>query len=190
MQWFTPKLFPRLAPFLVLCLFPFAAQAAGYFELSGGAFYTKSTYSSTDYNWVRRYGATFGYHLTETSEIEFTFQDVTDRTVITGFEDTTFHDQIYGVDWNQALTPKGSAIQPYVKAGIGQLNRTATGEYAGGVSPPLEVDQVTGIAGVGLRIYLTRQCGLRGEVISYLTSGGISTWNQNISTTLGVSIYF
>jgi hypothetical protein len=173
-----------------ICSLVPATSQAGYFEISGGFFFTKSTYSDTDYNWVRRYGANAGYHLTDTSEIEFTFQDVTDRTVITGFEDTTFHDQIYGLTWNQSLTPKGTAIQPYFKAGVGQLDRTASGSYAGGASPPAVLDQVTLILGGGLRIYLTKSFGLRGEVISYITSGGISTYKDNISTTVGVSIYF
>lgn len=175
--------------FFILILFPSLANA-GYFEISGGAFYTRSKYSDTDYNWVRRYGANVGYHLTELTEIEFTYQDVTDRTVISNYEDTTFHDQIYGFTWNQSFTGKGVAIQPYFKVGIGQLNRKASGTYAGGVAPPAELDQVTGIGGVGLRLYLTRAFGLRGEAISYITSGGLKTWKDNISTTLGVSIYF
>ena len=146
-RFFTRRFFIAAAVFACVSL-PTLAHA-GYFEISGGAYYTKSTYSSTDYNWVRRYGANAGYHLTDTTEFEFTFQDVTDRTVISGFEDTTFHDQIYGFTWNQAFTGKGTALQPYIKAGIGQLNRTATGTYSGGVAPPAELDQVTGILGGG-----------------------------------------
>lgn len=169
--------------------FPSLAHA-GYFEISGGFYFTKSTYSDTDFNWVRRYGANAGYHFWDLSEIEFTFQDVTDRTVLTGFENTTFHDQIYGVDWNQALTPKSFPVQPYVKLGVGELNRTAYGSYTGGAAPPAELDQATLILGVGCRVYLTKNFGLRGEAISYITSGGLATYTQNISTTIGVSIYF
>ena len=181
----------RLGGALALaCVFFPAAAYAGYFELSGGAFYTKSSYSSTDYNFTRRYGATAGYHLNDTSEIEFTFQDVTDQTVLSGIESTTFHDQIYGLDWNQSLTGKGKGIQPYFKLGLGQLNRTASGSYSNNVQVPLEVDQVSGIVGVGLRVYLTRAFGLRGEILSYPTSMNTSTWSQNISTTAGISIYF
>jgi hypothetical protein len=183
--------------FNVLAVCAFAAQwigvshaYAGYFEISGGAFYTKSTYTDSDYNWTRRYGANAGYHLTDTTEIEFTFQDVTDRTVLTGYEDTTFHDQIYGITWNQAIFGKGVAVQPYFKVGIGELNRTATGSYTGGAAPPSELDEVTAIIGVGIRIYLTKAFGLRGEAISYLDEGRISTYKDNVSTTVGVSFYF
>jgi len=172
-----------------LSLVPSLAHA-GYFEISGGAFYTRSSYSSSDYNWTRKYGATIGYHLTDLSEVEFTYQNVTDQTVLTGIESTTFHDEIYGLDWNQSLTGKGTGIQPYIKLGIGQLDRTASGSYSGGVQVPLELDQVSGIVGVGLRIYLTRNFGLRGELLAYPTSLNTSTWSQNISTTAGISIYF
>lgn len=184
------KVFAAIVLFFNVSLLSSSNAQAGYFEVSGGAYFTKSTYSDSDFNWVRRYGANIGYHLTEMCEIEFTYQDVVDRTVINGFEDTTFHDSIYGITWNQSLTPKGVGIQPYFKVGIGQLNRTATGAYSGGVAPPAELDQVTGIGALGLRLYLTRSFGLRGEATTYLTSGGLSTWKNNISTTVGVSIYF
>lgn len=163
---------------------------AGYFEISGGFYFTKSTYSDTDFNWVRRYGANAGYHFWDMSEIEFTYQDVTDRTVLTGFEDTTFHDQIYGIDWNQALTPKSFPVQPYVKLGVGELNRTASGSYSGGAAPPAVLDQATMILGAGIRVYLTKNFGLRAEAISYITAGGLATYKQNVSTTIGVSIYY
>jgi hypothetical protein len=179
------------AALLLPILIPSQAKA-GYFELSGGFSYDKNNYGDDDYSWDRKWGASFGYHFSERSEIELSFQDVVERTSILNFEDTTFHDQIYSVDWVQALTGKDFPIQPYFKVGVGQLDRTATGSYGvngSSGSPPAELDQVTPILGLGLRIYLTRNFGLRGEATTYLTSG-ISSWNQNISITGGVSFYF
>ncbi|MEV9259187.1 hypothetical protein AB0147_30040, partial [Klebsiella pneumoniae] len=95
-----------------------------------------------------------------------------------GIEDTTFHDQIYGVNWVQSLMDKNFPIQPYFKVGIGQLNREASGTYAIGASPPSILDEVTGILGVGMRIYLTRSIGLRGEFTTYLSGGNINTWRD------------
>jgi hypothetical protein len=122
--------------------------------------------------------------------VEISFQDVVDRTRIANFEDTTFHDQIYSASWIQTLTGQNFALQPYVKAGVGQLNREATGSYANGVAPPSRVDSVTGVMGVGLRIYVTRTFAVRSEATSYLAGGSIRTWKDNLSTTIGASLYF
>jgi hypothetical protein len=163
------------------------AAEAGQIELSVGGSYNHSTYSGTDYEWTRRYGASAGYYLTAKTEIEFSYQDSVDRTMISGFEDTTFHDQIYGLTLSQSFFDKNSWCQPYVKVGIGQLNRDASGTYAGGVSPPEVEDNVTGILGAGLKVYLSRAFGLRGEATSYIVSG--QPWTSNLSATFGVSLY-
>jgi hypothetical protein len=183
--------FVAAAALLLPLLIPAKAKA-GYFELSGGFYYDRNNYGDDDYSWDRKWGLSFGYHLSERSEIEVSFQDVVERTSIVNFEDTTFHDQILSVDWVQALTGKDFPVQPYVKAGIGQLDRKASGTYGvdgSSGAPPAELDQVTPIAGAGIRIYITRNFGLRGEATTYLTSG-ISSWNQNISATAGLSFYF
>lgn len=164
--------------------------SAGAFEVSGGFNFNRSNYSETSYSWNRRWGASVGYHFTERSGIEFSFQDVVDRTMISGYEDTTFHDQVASINWIQELLGKKYAVQPYFKVGVGQLNRTATGVYAGGGSPPLLVDSLTGVAGAGLRIYLTRTFGLRFEGTSYLSGGSIATWRDNFALSFGASIYF
>ena len=169
-----------------------SAQAgqAGQFEISLGGAYSHSTYTDTDYEWERKYGASVGFYLTDLTEIEVSWQDVLDRTNITGYEDTTFHDDTYGVTISQTLAGKGSWLQPYVKAGVGQLNREASGSYAVGAPPPEILDQVTGIVGGGLKIYLSHSFGLRVEATSYLTDFNLTTWKNNINATYGISVYF
>jgi hypothetical protein len=167
----------------------FAGQA-GQFEISLGGSYSHSTYTDTDYEWERRYGASVGFYLTDLTELEVSWQDSLDRTNITGYEDTTFHDDTYGVTLSQTLAGKNSWLQPYVKAGIGQLNREASGSYAVGAPPPEILDQVTGIIGGGLKIYLSKSFGLRVEATSYLTDFNVATWRNNINATYGISIYF
>ncbi|MCM2323644.1 MAG: outer membrane beta-barrel protein [Oligoflexia bacterium] len=164
-------------------------RAAAGFEVSTGFSFNRSNYSDNNYSWTRRWGATLGYHFSDRSGIELTMQDVVDRTFIGGYEDTTFHDRIYSVDWYQALAGKNAPIQPFFKIGVGQLNRDASGSYAFGGTPPLQVDQLTGVLGAGLRIYLTRTIGLKSEATSYLSGGRLSTWKDNIGFTLGISIY-
>lgn len=163
--------------------------SAGYFEVSSGFSFNRSNYGEGNYSWTRKWGASFGYHLTEFGEIELGFQDIVDRTVITNYEDTTFHDQVLSVNWVQSMTGRNAPLQPYFKFGVGQLNRDATGNYAMGGSPPAIVDQLTAIAGAGLKIYLTKAFGIRAEGTSYLTGGVLSTWQDNVAVTFGLSIY-
>jgi outer membrane protein W len=177
---------------LALSVLPFTvstvlAGEAGQIELSAGGSYNHSTYTGTDYEWSRRIGCSVGYYLTDSTELELSFQDSIDRTQITGFEDTTFHDQIYGLTLSQSFFSKTSWFQPYVKVGIGQLDRNASGSYDNGLSPPEIEDNVTGILGAGLKIYLSRTFGLRAEGTSYITSG--QTWTSNLSATFGISLY-
>jgi hypothetical protein len=176
--------------FLGTALLTSPCYAAGLWELSAGFSYSQSNYGGSDFEWNRRWGFSVGYHFTELSSIEFSFQDVTDRTMLTGFEDTTFHDQIFGVNWVQSLADKTWIIQPYLKLGVGQLNRDASGTFAGGTtSPPAIFDSITGILGAGIRIFFTKQFGIRSEATTYLTGGVLSTWKDNFSVTFGASIY-
>jgi hypothetical protein len=163
---------------------------AGVFELSGTFSFNDDDYGDGNYEWTRRWAASFGYHLTELSEIELSFQDVLDRTMIAGFEDTTFHDRIYSVDWVQAITGRDFPVQPYAKLGVGQLNRDATGSYVGGSMPPLELDQLTVLVGAGVKVFLSHSFGLKAEANTYLVGGSISTYNQNFSVNFGFSIFF
>src|SRR4051794_41135080 len=80
--------------------------SAGYFELSGAVSYNRSNYGDGNYEWTRRWSASFGYHFSERSEIEMSFQDVVNRTSLVGYQDTTFHDQTYSAAWVQSLFGK------------------------------------------------------------------------------------
>src|SRR5262245_33395655 len=132
-----------LAVVLVLLLSPWPALA-GRFEISGGMSFSNSNYGDTDYSWTRRWNGSFGYHFSDRSEIEVSFQDVVNRNHIAGYEDTTFHDQIYSLNWIQSLLGREYIIDPFFKIGVGQLNRHASGsyDYMGGVPPTSEVASV------------------------------------------------
>lgn len=177
--------------FLSLLLWAVPLQALATFEFSLGFSFSRQNYSSAsggdNYTSNRRWGTSIGYYFSELTEVEFGYQEVTDRTRIVGFEDTTFFDRIYSVNWVQSFTRKTSALQPYVKVGVGQLNRDASGTYSNGLSPNPQIDSLTGILGAGMRIYLTRSFAIRVEGVSYLTGGSIQTFKDNYSTTIGAS---
>jgi hypothetical protein len=165
------------------------AAWAGELEFSVGGAYNRSNYDTTgdNYSWNRRWGASVSYEFFARSEIEFSFQDVQDRTMIVDYEDTIFHDRIYSLSWIQSLLPRSVPVQPYLKFGVAQLNRDASGTYAGGGSPNPQVDAVTGVLGGGLRIYLTRSFAIRSELVSYLTGGDLQTWQDNLAASVGIS---
>lgn len=163
---------------------------AGPIEFSLGFSYNKSKYEDGSYNWSRRWGSSLGYHFFEKSEVEFAIQDVLERNYVTGYEDTTFHDQIYSLNWVQSLLGSDQPFQPYAKLGIGQLNRDASGGYANGLSTPRLVDSVTGVLGLGARIYITRTFAIRTEATTYLTGGMLGSWKDNLAVTFGLSFLY
>jgi hypothetical protein len=189
LKWILTWLIAAIMTTMVPLLFPFKA-AAGVFEVSGGFSFNKTTYGENSLSWTRRWSASIAYYFTEISDIEFSYGDSYNRNKILGVEDTTFHDKVYSVNWVQHFTGRNFPVQPYVKAGVGQLNRDATGTYATGGSPPQKQDSLTAVAGGGLKVFLTKTFGLRGEVTTYLTGGRLSTYKDNVSCTAGISVYF
>ncbi len=90
----------------------------------------------------------------------------------------------------QSLTSKNAVVQPYLKLGAGQLNRDATGTYAGGASPPVLYDSLTVILGTGLRFFVMRDFALKAELTTYINGGVLSTWQDNFHFNGGFSFYF
>jgi hypothetical protein len=177
--------------FVVLILLVSSTEAhAGVFEFSFGFGFNKSQYNDSDYVFSRRWMTSLGYHFTETSGIEVAFQTVVTRTKIAGLQDTTFEDQVYSANWIQSFTHNKAVVQPYIKLGIGQLNRDATGSYANGGSPNLQVDELTGVFGIGCKIYLFGNTAFRTEATTYLVGGSLNTWQDNVAISFGVSLYF
>jgi hypothetical protein len=165
------------------------SASAGTIELSGSFSFNQSNYGPSNYEWTRSWSGSIGYYFFILSEIEISFEDVLNRSNLALSGDTTFHDQIYSIDWVQSLAPKDFFFQPYVKIGIGQLNRDASGTYPTGQSPPLIYDSVTAVAGAGVRFFLGHFFALHVEGTSYLTDGNISTWSDNFSFKAGFSLY-
>jgi hypothetical protein len=163
---------------------------AGVIELSAGFFYNRTNYSLADYSWSKRLGFSIGYYFTESSQIEFSYQDMIERMFVTNYQDTTFHDRVYSFNWVQSILGKKTRFQPYVKIGVGQLNRDGSGTYAGGGAPPARYDAVTGVLGGGFKFYFTQTFALRTEATSYLAKGNLASWKDNIAASVGLSLLF
>jgi hypothetical protein len=167
---------------------------AGMFEVSLGFSYNRTNYSTPEnYNTSNRWTTSLGYFFSESSEIELNFSDSREKTVLVDYQQSEFHDRVYSVSWVQSIFPRSYRIQPYARAGIGQLNRDGTVDYYSSgekISTSMTQDSLTGVLGVGLKFPIINQLGFKSEAMTYLKGAAINTWKDNISVTLGFSFYF
>lgn len=163
---------------------------AGGIELSGTGMYSKTKYSSTDYNKNTRLVGSIGYSFFTFSEIELSYQKATDRTFIANYQDITLRDEVYSANYMQNLLPQSSPIQPYAKGGVGRLHRKINGSYYNTPAPDRTINQLTVVLGAGMKIFLTRAFAIRGEATSYLQQGRIRSWKDNVSATVGITMHF
>jgi hypothetical protein len=181
----------RPISFIILSVLLRASSAfAGVFELGGTYAYTRSNYNAGSYTVTNSYSASLGYYFTEDSELQFSYQDTRTHNYVEKVQDINYRDRVYSMNLLYYLFEKETAIRPYFRVGLGQLNRDATGSYQGGYSPPGRLDQVSVIGGLGLKMRLGGRFGLKAEMTSYLTGGNIATWQDNITINFGGSFYF
>jgi hypothetical protein len=166
------------------------SASAGVFELGGAFSYQRSNYNAGSYSIVKSFSTSLGYYFTEDSELEFMYQDTNTRNYVKDAQDITYRDRTYSMNLLYYLFDKETAIRPYFRVGLGQLNRDATGSYAGGYAPPGRLDQVSVIGGIGLKMRISNRFGFKAEATSYLTGGNISTWQDNVLLNFGGSFYF
>ncbi len=175
----------------IFLFFLLESAFAGTFELSGSFSYSRSRYSPEEsYSWSKRLSGGLGYHFTDSTEFEFTFQDSISRTKIIGYEDVTTHDQVLSGNWVQGLFGSKFPLQPYLKAGVGKLFRRSSGEFEGSGDSSTHYSSLTVVLGAGLRIFFTQEFSIRAEANSYLTGGLIRSWRENVAGNLGLSWYF
>jgi len=178
---------------LFLSVFLISIQTSAYadhWESSIGFNFNHSTYDSASYSWERRYGVSLGYNFTDLSTLELAYENTFTVSHISGIEDSSFLDRVVSVDWVQNILGRDYAFQPYLKGGLGQLVRDATSSNSLGQSTDTKQDQLTVVAGLGLRYYFTRTFAIRCEYTSYLTGGKISSFKDNFGAKFGISWMF
>lgn len=163
---------------------------AGVFELGGAFSVNRSKYNAGSFSKTTSYSASLGYYFTEDSELQFSYQDTTTHNFVEGAQDIQYRDRVYSMNLLYYLFAKETPVRPYFRIGLGQLNRDATGTYTGGYKPPGRLDQVSVIGGLGFKMRLGSQFGLKTEATSYLTGGDIKTWEDNLTFNIGGSFYF
>jgi hypothetical protein len=163
---------------------------AGVFETGTGYSYRQSSYNGGAYTRTQAWNASFGYFFTQDSEVEFVYQDSTTHEFVPNVQDIQYRDRVYSLNLVYHFLSESDPVRPFVRTGVGQLNRDATGTYTGGFSPAGRLDQVTVIGGIGMKAKIAGQFSIRAEATSYLTGGSISTWRDNIALMVGGSFYF
>jgi len=164
--------------------------SAGLWEYSLGFSFNRNRYGEGSFQWRRRWGTSLGFQFDNHSGIELSYQDVVVKTRIVGFQDTKFHDRVISANWVFNLTSRQSKFRPYSKLGIGQLIRDATGTYSNGSVPLPGIDELSGVVALGVKIFLVSRVALRIEASTYLEGARISTWEDNLYSEVGISVYF
>jgi outer membrane protein W len=183
----------RIKKLLILMTSLFMAQQsfAGVYEVGGSFSWNRSNYNAGSYTWSRSYGLSLGYYFTQDSEVQFSYQDTTNKTFVEGVQDTTYRDRVYSINLVYHFMEEQSSFRPFVRLGVGQLNRDATGTYsAAGYYAPGRLDTVSVIGGLGFKLKLTDKIAIKTEATSYLTGGSIGSWQDNLTFNFGGAFYF
>lgn len=167
------------------------AATAGVFELGGGISLSRSNYNAGSYNKTNSYTASLGYFFSQDSEIEFSYQDSTTRAFVENVQDITYRDRVYSLNLLYHFFEEKAQVKPFVRIGLGQLNRDATGSYEGGAfTAPGRLDQISVIGGFGIRARITERVGFRADATTFLSGGNLSTWQDNFTINFGGSFFF
>jgi hypothetical protein len=187
----NPRVFSFMVGTLSLCLASSShAYERGKFDISFGFGYNTQSIGNGSFAINKRIGGSVGYFIFPVTEVELAYQYSVERTKILNFQDTTFYDSVFTGNVTQYVFPKHWPVQPYLKLGLGQLNRIAEGSYAFGAAPAAELASLTVVMGFGVRFYITRFIAVRTELTSYLAGGAISTFTENMAVNMGLSVVF
>jgi len=167
----------------IITLSPTIADA-GVFELSGSFSFAKNRIDANNRSKRVSYRGAFGFHFTQVSGVELSYSMITTQYESSLNAGITVKDRIYSFRWVQSLVPRNTPVQPYIKVGVGQLNRNASGLISG------KTDAVILDLAVGIRIFVSQQIAFNLEVNSYPEGGNISTWDENLLLSAGGSFYF
>lgn len=190
--------------FLLLCLFSYSerAQAVAAVELSGLVAYGKTELANENYRSRQlRYTGTVSFKFTSVSALEFEYTESTTKySYLTNIgtifphltrEDIVSKDKIYSFNWVQNLVSSRWLIQPYLVFGGGRMVRYYSQSFSEfGYSSSISQNVTSGTAGVGLRIFLTRNLAVKAEQKTYVPNFHFKSWKENQMLSIGLSWLF
>jgi hypothetical protein len=185
---------------VLLGIFSALPAWAANVELSGMVAYAKANFSD-GYNSVqRRYTGSIDFKFTAVSALQFEYTDSTTKISypinissvlpypVYTTEATTYRDKIYSFNWVQNLVPTKWLVQPYVIFGGGKMQRDLLREYPElGIYQTITQKVSTGTAGIGLRIFLTKNMAVKGEMKTYVPKFQFGKYKENQMFSVGAS---
>lgn len=183
-----------------LAFVPLNWAAAANVELSAMVAYGRANFSD-GYNSVqRRYTGSIDFKFTPVSALQFEYTDSTTKISypinissilpypVYTTEATTYRDKIYSFNWVQNLVPTKWLVQPYVLLGGGKMKRNLLREYPElGIYQTVSQSVSTGTAGLGLRVFLTKNMAVKGEAKTYVPKFQFRKYKENQMFSVGVS---
>ncbi len=185
---------------VLFAIMPWQWAVAATIELSGMVAYGRANFSD-GYNSVqRRYTGSIDFKFTPVSALQFEYTDSTTKISypvnissilpypVYTTEATTYRDKIYSFNWVQNLVPTKWLVQPYVLLGGGKMKRNLLREYPElGIYQTISQSVSTGTAGIGLRVFLTKNMAIKGEAKTYVPKFQFRKYKENQMFSVGVS---
>lgn len=161
-------------------------------EISGMMNVSRSDYGNGNYGKSRKITGSLAYYLTTTTQIELSYSDsrTTYYSSASPRETTDTWDRSLSLTLNQSLLPPTFIIQPYIKGGAAQLYRIQSINYEGVQQPDSILKQPSGVAGAGLKLYLSRNLAIRFELETFMPDFHLAGAKENYNWEAGISIRY
>jgi len=175
---------------IVLLVAAFGATAeAGLFELSATGNYRKTSVDDQHYS-ITSYGtAGLAYYFWELSAFELAYTQGNSATIQpTVSIYSTF--KMYEANILITFAGKESAFKPYIKLGGGYTDRTVSEEQPGFNPIVTRSSGFSPLAGVGFKLMLSQQFGIKAGVDGYSTPVNQQPVVYDYSAYAGISILF
>lgn len=176
-------------------------SVAAIIETSFMANFDRAKFAGNYNTSQRRLTADLDFKFTAVSSIQIEYVDSVSKasyptnvgTLLPHYtaDNVTYQDRVYSVNWVQNLVPSKWVIQPYFKVGGGRMVRKYREElpefnYVTTASENI----VTGVGGLGLRIFLTKNMAIKGEFSTYVPKFHYKSWKDNEQVSYGISWTF
>lgn len=163
-----------------------------WLELSATGSISRSQYGGGSYSKSHRYTGAAALYVTGTTEVEVAYtesrslynSEPSPKTI------TKTRERMLSLSLVQSLTPRSWFLQPYVKAGAAQLNRTQNITYNGQELPETTLKQPSGVLGAGIRLNLLSFFAIKLEYTGYLPNFQIRGAKENYEWDAGISFTF
>lgn len=165
---------------------------AGIAEISLMASYSKTDYGSGNFTRSRRYTGSLGLNITSVTELElsYSYAESYYNQSSGPYQTISTNEQSLSLSIVQTLVPSSWPVQPYIKVGAAQYNRKQKGTEDGIPTREVVSKSPSGVAGAGLRIFITRHFSLKAEVTSYIADFRMSEAKNNVAAQVGIGVHF